>query len=405
MRKKLASSEMDLGVSLVLGLLLVVALVVAVAMIGKNQDIRRGAFFAGSKLLLQPDSIANKMVGDEVPVDIYVETHQFGSQQEYAKVDYVRVKLCYGANLAIDGEPETRVTLQNENFNTLILARVSNADVAGYSKCADLRFKNEREKENLKSGMVKVASLRFRADSAGSGKVGIIKEGSEVSGYNPQLGQGSVDPAMEIVQVSEVNYVVGGAGNTAWPVLNYRLAYAGVEKGAKCAVNWPVSLVVMSSAGVVKNYRVVPEKDSSVTNRMVYKGSVVLEGLNERENLAVFFKGPKHIQVKYGVNNQVNYYNVAGGRISLTTDAFTSPVYDFSGYPLLAGDVTGPSAGVQDGILDGRDFAYVKNEAIGRKVVADGSYYLADLDGNCVMNSVDISTLMVSLNEKQGQLY
>jgi len=72
---------------------------------------------------------------------------------------------------------------------------------------------------------------------------------------------------------------------------------------------------------------------------------------------------------------------------------------------MLAGDVTGPTYERQDGVVDGRDFSYVKTRAIQRISCNPGEDMLADLDGNCQVVSVDISTLMLSLAEKQGQLY
>ena len=112
------------------------------------------------------------------------------------------------------------------------------------------------------------------------------------------------------------------------------------------------------------------------------------------------------MQVKYGVNGQQGFYNKAGGELSgLTIDPNTTQGFSFEKYPLLAGDVTGPTAGVQDGMVDGLDFAYIKNAANGRATVSSGGYMLGDINGNCAMESQDLSLMMISLNSKQGQLY
>jgi len=88
----------------------------------------------------------------------------------------------------------------------------------------------------------------------------------------------------------------------------------------------------------------------------------------------------------------------------LTNDFTTTPLFDFTKYPLLAGDVTGPD-GTQDGVVDGLDFSFVKTQSIARTEVAAGEYMLADLNGNCKMESQDLAILMLSLKEKQAQLY
>ena len=114
---------------------------------------------------------------------------------------------------------------------------------------------------------------------------------------------------------------------------------------------------------------------------------------------------PKHLQGKYGVNNQSVYYNKAGGELGgLTYSESTTPLFNFEKYPLLTGDVTGASA-TQDGQIDGLDFSKVKTEAGKRTSVNNGGYLLTDLNGNCQMESQDLALLMFSLSVKQGQMY
>jgi hypothetical protein len=61
--------------------------------------------------------------------------------------------------------------------------------------------------------------------------------------------------------------------------------------------------------------------------------------------------------------------------------------------------------GKQNGQIDGLDFSYVKTQSIARTAADAGGYMLADLNGNCKMESQDLSILMLSLSKKQGQLY
>lgn len=187
-----------------------------------------------------------------------------------------------------------------------------------------------------------------------------------------------------------------------WPVLNFKIAYNGVTSTSRCANNWSVQVTVagLNESKVYTNVPVV--RDESVTDRTVYKGTLALEGFRQTSNLAVFIKGRLHLQNKYGKNNQEGVYGRAGGEIALTTSAATSMWYDFSKYPLLPGDVTGATVGVPDGVVDGRDFSFVKAEAAKR---SEGENMLGDLNGNCKLESQDVATMMVSLKDKMEELY
>ncbi|MBP9817554.1 hypothetical protein KBC75_02225 [Candidatus Shapirobacteria bacterium] len=190
------------------------------------------------------------------------------------------------------------------------------------------------------------------------------------------------------------------------PYLKFVMSFAGVTTDSACAVDWPLTISVRAGDGTMKTYsNVIPARETGQTlGLQKFRVSLPLEGFNHTSNLAVFVKGPKHLQVKYGRDNQATYYDQAGGEINLIADAASSPVYDFSGYPLLGGDVTGDN-NVQDGVVDGRDFSLVKTESLKRTESASGESMLADLNGNCKMESQDVATLMLSLSEKQAQLY
>ena len=109
--------------------------------------------------------------------------------------------------------------------------------------------------------------------------------------------------------------------------------------------------------------------------------------------------------MKYGIQNQNAAYNQAGGALVLTDNASTSPMYNFVAYPMLQGDVTGATAEVQDGWIDGLDFSFVKQKALAHETVAEGGYLLSDLNGDCQANSNDINVLKLSLNQKQEEVY
>lgn len=185
--------------------------------------------------------------------------------------------------------------------------------------------------------------------------------------------------------------------------LKFVFAYAGVRPEAKCVNDWPIKVVVSASDGTAKSFNsVVPTKSTGTTSTGLakYQVSLTLTDFNYASNLAVFIKGSKHIQVKYGKDGQTSFYSQPNGTIGIADDPSSSWLgFDFTGYPLLAGDVN------QDGVVDGRDFSQVKTAAIARTTVVEGGDMIEDLNGNCAMESQDVGILMITLNQKQDQLY
>lgn len=173
-----------------------------------------------------------------------------------------------------------------------------------------------------------------------------------------------------------------------------------------CAVNWPVTVTVLAPEGTIKIYPgQIPVLNTSISERVVYGGQVVLTDFPYYEGIAVFFKGPKHLQVKYGIDNQSEYFASTWGNLALTDDADTTPLYDFSRYPVMPGDVTGATVGVPDGVVDGLDYSYVKSAATRIDEVDDGGYLQADMDGNCKVNGIDTALFKQTLKDKLEQLY
>ena len=181
-------------------------------------------------------------------------------------------------------------------------------------------------------------------------------------------------------------------------ILNFVISYPGVLTEAKCANNWSITVTVLASDGAKKTFNdVIPEKMGGSTSGGLakYQASVDLSGFNWTSGLAVFVKGSKHLQTKYGENSQTSFYGKSGGTLTFTENK----VFDFTGYPVLAGDVN------QDNVVDGLDFSLVKTASITRKTVASGGNIVEDLNGNCAMESQDLGLLMITLNQKQDQLY
>lgn len=246
----------------------------------------------------------------------------------------------------------------------------------------------------LASGEIDLVEMDIRALKSGEVDF-FVGDEYEIVGYNPGGGNNLVGIAVRERAVVKIEAV-----ETDESVLNFRMAFGRLAGDANCVTNWPVQVTLMAN-GQSKVYSgIVVERDLGVTDRVVFKGSVPLAGFEERGNVAVFIKAVKHLQMKYGENNQNKLYTRPGGEITLEKGV----MYDFSGYPLLAGDVTGKD-GKQDGWINGLDFSLVKQKSLTHETVEKGGYLLEDLDGNCQVNSNDVTVLKISLGEKQEILY
>ena len=194
--------------------------------------------------------------------------------------------------------------------------------------------------------------------------------------------------------------------NASDSVISIKLAFAGVKKdNGKCAVNWPVALKVLNSAGAnpLDNvFNAVPTQTTSVNSKgeIVYDYNVTVSNVPTAgaSDLAFFLTGLKHISVKYGQNNQNGWYSTSAGSLSLTRG--TTNNYDFSNFSLLAGDVN------KDGKIDGQDFSYIKEKVnLYLPAAAAGTNVEGDINGDCQANNGDIVLIRQSLAERNEQIY
>ncbi len=433
------------SLNLIVGLLMIGAVFGGLALVKNNQDTRRGAYFAGTNLLLQPTEIQNS-VGSLVPVQLWLET------DGGAKVSSADVTVCYDTNLSLDeNNLDKQIILNTEVLQDLIVKEMpAHLDVVGAKQCLRMVAiaSPSTKPEDLKSGMVKLLTINFSAANEGSGEIIILKDSAKIGGHNPAAG--ATDTALKVGTVTGATFTITPGGSdicetdadcppgfecyqplmptcppgdnclhvmppkycrpiqSQWPVLNYKVQFAFVKTDdSKCFVSqdWPLQVIVMGG-GVTKVYNgVVPNEIDKTGLYLKMQGSLVLEGFNQTENVAVFMKGPKHLQMKYAVANQKEPYEKAGGELTLTKLASTSLLYDFSAYPMLAGDVVGANSESQDGWINGVDYSYIKTRADLHKTVTEGTYLKGDLDGQCQVNANDVNELKNSLEQKQEELY
>lgn len=387
-------------------LVLLGALIGGLVLVKRNQETRRGAFFGTVSVQLLPSQqTVNRGENFFSTVLIDAGSYKLNGYDIFIKFDKDKLRAVevIGLNSVLnvtDYEP-----IIDQNAGTIRVTSTTNAGEA-----------------SLPTGIVNIFKVKFEAKALGAAEVKL--EGpSKIVGYN--VGD---DGSLAISSLPTAVYtVIEGAAPTATGVpgaptatptlgqgaatLNFRMAFDGVKADAGCA-NWKVKALVIAADGSRKDYGLINlTKDGIVKitrgeneeEYQVYKGSIQLTGMSQRSGLALLLKGPKHLQTKYGVDGQTEYYNRSEGEL-VVSEGENSPVYNFSGYPMLAGDVVG-AGDEPDGVADGRDFAFVKAESLTRRTVSAGQDMKADLDGNCVLISTDITRLMMALAEKQGQLY
>jgi hypothetical protein len=404
-----------------IGLLLIVALMASLALVVRNQETRKGATFAGADILvLGHETRLEKEVGNEFSVQLYIDA------KDAARVGAARTVFCFGPELSLAnaGDVSDNVTSLTPNIfdgEIVLLRSYVEGDV-----CLNITYTTNQVNENLPSGMIEWLQVDLKAVATGSGIISIKDDLSEIVGPNPDSG--NYDLAIEIQNVFNRSYLISDGleppptatlTSTMSPVptetvtdntakLNLKMAFTGLtNKEALCAQNWPVDIIVLGGGQTAVYSGVV----LTATEAKTAKGEVVFEtsipltrGYSNLSN-AVFVKGPQHLQTKYGKDGQTDFYNRAGGEILLGMDK-NDNVYDFSKYPILAGDVSGATEGMPDGRVDGRDFHYIKSKiSVVRTAPTVVPIFKADFDGDCRVGNVDLSIMMRSLEEKLGQLY
>ena len=375
-------------------ILLMIAMAGGLVLVNKNQDTRKGATFANTTLSVIPSEKITKNIGEILSTQIW-----FYTENDSAKVDGVQAKVCYGKELSLV-ESEVEVNTVAGFSNSPIFAV---GETSATRNCSIIVVTSIKAASDLVT-TAKAMTLNFTAISAGSGEIVIDKEKSMVTGDN---SASATDKTLAITSVAGTTYEIKEAVLTGdEPILNYKVSYAYVKVGDnKCLVNWPLQVIALGGGESKVYTNVIPSSKIEIEGKVVLQGSLPLVGFNQTSNVAVFIKGPKHLQRKYAVQNQSGPYNKAGGELTLTKSATTSPVYDFSAYPMLAGDVIGTNSESQDGWISGVDYSYVKTKADLHVTVNDGSYLKGDLDGQCQANANDMNELKISLEKKQEELY
>ncbi len=187
---------------------MMVALLGGLILVKKNQDSRKGAYFAGTSILLQPKEISVSK-GSQVPVQIWLET------EAGAKVSSADVTICYDTDLFLNSdELDKKIILNQDVLQDLIVAEMpAHLDVIGAKQCLRMVAiaKPSTKPEDLKSGMIKLLTVNFTANNEGSGEILISKESIKIGGYNPVVG--ATDTALKVGTVTGSTFTITPTGS------------------------------------------------------------------------------------------------------------------------------------------------------------------------------------------------
>lgn len=333
-------------------------------------------------------------VGDVARIGLQYNVPPAGGVQEMGRVSGINAHVAFNKDLM----QATEIVIDDPAFNLYTKKEIDNKNgLVWINISSSLPF------EKLHSGIA-AATIKFKMVKAGKGMINVSKSFPvEMVGYNNKRERIRFSTV-----VGEDKYVVIDS-ITSDLVLDYKMAFGNVNgNDAKCVVDWPIQIIVLGGGKTAVYPGVIPQKKEVVDGKLIFSGTLELTNWQIKNGVAVFAKGPKHIQVKYGQNNQEGPYNRAGGEISLFSADGPSVEYDFTKYPMIPGDVVGTDSEIPDGKINGADYSYIKSKALIHETAdnSKGDYYLrGDLDGNCQVNSMDVLILKISLKERQGELY
>jgi hypothetical protein len=143
-------------------------------------------------------------------------------------------------------------------------------------------------------------------------------------------------------------------------------------------------------------------KDSN--SNLIYEVSGTVDNIGSNtDEAALFVTGPKHLPTKYGQDKQSDWYNTSVGNLSLETG---SNSYDFSTFVLKGGDLTGSNEnGVPDGKINSLDYVFFLEQFEAKESGPEGVTIMGDLNGDCIINTLDVPIISRALMEINGQLY
>lgn len=187
--------------------ILLLVLAAAVTLVGRKQETRKGAFFSGVKVSIQPETVTADL-GGEIPIQLWLESDKVSGGEELAKVSSMDVTLCFGSEISLDEENlDQLIELNEEAFKTLILRSLTKK--GANESCLKLVALNTDTADKLKSGLFRAATVKFKTVRRGTGKIEVPPDRVFIAGYNP--AEGAVDSSMVVGETKGVVYTIGEA--------------------------------------------------------------------------------------------------------------------------------------------------------------------------------------------------
>lgn len=193
----------------------------------------------------------------------------------------------------------------------------------------------------------------------------------------------------------------------ATPKLSFQVSFAGVTSNMACLNKFSQVTVSAGKVGtdIAQDLTVnLTAVDADSNGLQVFEASEIIALEQDKfgtggSNNFVKIKGSLHARMAYCNNGQTSKKSVLTG----CTLPFDGTIYDFSKYPILAGDVN------QDGVINAIDFSLVKNNLSTDDELAAASAGNpdcdndSDLNGDGVVNNLDINLVKNSLSYKDDE--
>jgi len=338
-------------------------------------------------------------VGDEAIATVSVDTGKFKRQMSTGDFG-----LCLDKHLAI-GNLDQAVTPIKEN-GILKLYNLQKVNSPDNSDNYCFQFATEADKEQLPSGIFEVAKIKMNAIAAGEGKISWLQD--ETTKLSGPIAANGDEKDIEIKDYTDASYRVEEIIKSKL-IMKFKMTFEEVLATSECAKQqWKtVGVRVMDQEGIVAEdlgasltpttTTVVVGEHENKKELQVFEVTAGLVNFQPKGNIFALVKGPMHLYDKYGVDGQSEEYKLYLGKLNgITSDPATTKVFDFSHYPLLAGDVNG------DNKMNAADYSKIKTAlANGKKEAVTA----VDLNGDCILNSTETVIFIKNINEKNGKMY
>jgi hypothetical protein len=184
-------------VYIIIALATVIVLIGCVLLIRKKQSTPKMAYFAKTKLLVEPKLMEGK-IKDQINVRLVAET------ENSAKISSIDTQICFGNELEIsETDTSSLVELNQEALGILVDASVDkNKNCLRLVAIASLN----KKPNDLATGTVQLATIKLLAKTTGSGEIKIDGAKTKVGGYNPTPG--AANSAIKVTELGNAKYVI-----------------------------------------------------------------------------------------------------------------------------------------------------------------------------------------------------